>query len=587
MSQAANLLQKARSLAASGKLQEACETYASAARSDPRNITIWTELGATFNAANRPNEALQALAQAGGLNPGHVPALVEVAHAETKLGRHMNAAAALQRATSLEPTNGKLWRDLAVALYTGNAGTKSLRAIQRAHQLAPDDPDTTLYLGMMMCDFGSMERGLPHLRRAAELKPSVRSYASLANCLCSLSRIEEAHEFIEKAAGINPYFPGVPYTRTKIAEAMGRREDAIRIAEEALRNGSGAADLCSKYADLMRNSPDRAGAIELLREVVRRPRSMPPAMMSHYWLGLGTLLDAERQYKEAFECFKKGNELGAHPFDPRSVRARTDAIMQTFSRQALAALPKGDRDNRLPAFIVGMPRSGTTLLERIINAHPEAAGAGELGLIPTLFRTLPGRLGTQASPPNALRVLTQAAVDDMVREHRQHLSAMAPNASRIVDKLPHNFLHLGYISILFPSATIFHSSRHPLDTCLSCYMTALSHSHGYSFSFAGLVAEYTEYRRLMNHWKDVLGNTITDVQYENVVANIETEARRVISALSLPWNDACLAFHKSSGPVVTASVNQVRRPIYDSSSGRWKNYEPYIGELIEGLRQFL
>lgn len=587
MSQAANLLQKARSLAASGKLQEACETYTRAARSDPRNITIWTELGATFNAANRPNEALQALMRAGGLNPQHVPALIEAARAEMKLGHPQRAAAALQRATTLEPDNAALWRDFSVALYTSNAGTKSLSAIQRAHNLAPDDGETLLYMGMMFCDYGSAERGLPYLRRAMELSPGVRSYAALANCLSTLFRMEEAHDLVEKAALVNPHFPGVPFTRTKIAEALGRRDEAIRIAEEALRNGTGVGDLCSKYADLMRNSPNRAGAIDLLREILDRPRSGPPAMMSHYWFGLGILLDAERQYEEAFECFRKGNELGRQPFSPQIIRNRTDSIMHTFSRETLASIPKGDPNYRLPAFIVGMPRSGTTLLERIINAHPDAAGVGELGIVPTLFRTLPARLGSHATPPAALRALTPAVIDDITIEHRQHLTTRAPGALRVVDKMPHNFLHLGYIAILFPGATILHSSRHPLDTCLSCYMTALSHAHAYSFSLAGLVVEYTEYRRLMTHWKDVLGDRITDVVYENVVADLDSEAKRVIAALGLPWNDACLAFHKSGGPVVTASVNQVRRPIYDTSTNRWKNYEPYIGELIDGLRQFL
>lgn len=587
MSQAANLLQKARSLAASGKLQEACQTYFSAAQAEPQNITIWTELGATFNVANRPNDALQALARAGRLNPQHVPALVEAAKAEMKLGQPQRAAAALQRATTLEPNNAALWLQFAIALHTGNAGPKSIGVIQRAHELAPEDNETTLIFGMMLCDNGALEAGLPYLRKAAEQKPDARQFAALANCLSSLSRMEEAHEAIEKAAAINPRFIGVPFTRTKIAEAMGRRDEAVRIAEESIREGVAAPDLLQKYADLMRQSPDRGKAIDLLRSALAQSRASAPGAMHQAWLGLGSLLDAERQYKEAFECFKKGNELGAPPFNPQNTRSRTEALMRAFSREALASFPKGDPLERHPAFIVGMPRSGTTLLERIIDAHPDAAGAGELEIIPRLFGTLPNRLGVQGVPPEALKFLTPQWVSEIAGEYVQRLAAIAPIAARVVDKLPHNFLQIGFISVLFPSAPILHSSRHPLDTCLSCFMTPLSRAHAYSFSLAGLVTEYTEYRRLMDHWKGVLGDRITDVVYENVVANLDTEAHRVIAALGLPWNDACLAFHKSSGPVVTASANQVRRPIYDSSTNRWKNYEPYIGELIDGLRQFL
>lgn len=587
MSQAPQLLEKARSLRSAGRMQEACQAYFSAANADPQNLAAWTELGSAFNAINRPQDALQALARAGRLNPRHVPALVEAARAELKMGRPQQAAAALQRATAIEPNNAELWREFAVALHTGNAGIQSLDVIRRAHELAPEDTETTLVLGMMLADHGALDLGLPHLQAAAAKRPGARELSVLANCLSSLSRIEEAHEAIEKAAKINPKFPGVPFTRTKIAEAMGRRDEAIRIAEAAIREGSAAPDLLQKYANLMRQSSNRGGAIDLLRRALNQPHEGGPAAIGPVWIGLGSLLDAEQQYGEAFACFTKGNSLGAPPFSAERTRLRTEAFMQIYTEASLEAFPKGDPGERRPAFIVGMPRSGTTLLERIIGSHPEAAGAGELETIPRLFASLPSRLGVAGSPPEVLKFLTPQSVGEVAAEYLEKLSSVAPGAARVVDKLPHNFLQIGFISVLFPGAAIIHSSRHPLDTCLSCFVTPLSRAHGYSFSLAGLVVEYTEYRRLMDYWKKLLGDRITDVVYEQVVANVDAEARRVIAALGLPWDDRCLAFHESSGPVVTASANQVRRPIYDSSAGRWKNYEPYLGELIDGLRQFL
>ncbi|MCC6971906.1 MAG: sulfotransferase [Phycisphaerales bacterium] len=587
MSQAANLLQKARSLAATGQFESACQAYFSAAQAEPGNITIWTELGAAFNAANRPADALQALARAGKLNPQHVPALVEASRAEVKLGRFKHAAAALQRATTIEPGNAVLWREFAIALHRGNAGPQSLGVIQRAHELAPDDHETTLTLGMMLADNGAVDTALPHLQRAAAQNPGARQYAALANCLSSLSRMEEAREAVEKAAAINPRFPGVPFTRARIAESLGRLDEAVRIAEDAIRDGSAAPDLLQKYASLMRANPQRGNAIDLLRQALHGPRLGSTEAKGHVLQGLGTLLDAEGRFAEAFDCFKEGNALIAPPFSAQSVRNRTESLRRAFSRDAMAALPKGDPSERRPSFIVGMPRSGTTLLERIIDAHPEAKGVSELETIPRLFASLPSRLGVQGTPPDALRFLTPRWVAEIAGEYTAKLRTLAPDAARVIDKLPHNFLQLGFISVLFPGAAILHSSRHPLDTCVSCFMTPLSRAHAYRFTLAGLVVEYTEYRKMMEHWKDVMGDRITDIKYEDVVADLNTEAHRVIDALGLAWNDACLAFHKSAGPVVTASVQQVRRPIYDSSTNRWKNYEPYIGELIEGLRQFL
>lgn len=586
MTNATKFLNQARSLRDAKRLAEACHAYSNAAQADPQNVEIWTELAATLNSMNRHNEALQALARVGRINPQHVPALIEASRAELKLGRPQQAAAALRRATSIEPNNALAMREFAIALHAGNAGLPSLQVIQRAHALAPDDAETSLILGMMLADHGAAESALPHLERAAAKVPGARQLASLANCLSSLSRIEEAHAAVEKAAAINPRFPGVPYTRAKIAEAMGRADEAIRIAEEAIRDGSAQQDLVQKFADLMKRHPRRGEAIDLLRQVANQPQ-LQPVKTGHAWYGLGSLLDAEGRYAEAFECFRKANEMGAPPFDAEATRRRTETVMNLYSKEMLERLPKGDPADRRPVFVVGMPRSGTTLLERIIGSHPEAAGAGELGTIPRLFASLAARVGIQGTPPDALKLVNQQMMNDMAAEYIQRLTAAAPSASRIVDKMPHNFIQLGLISVMFPGATLIHSSRHPLDTCLSCYMTHLSVGHGYAFSLRGLAVEYTEYRRLMDYWRSILGDRITDVVYERVVADLESEARRIIGALRLPWNDSCLSFHKSSGPVLTASVNQVRRPIYDSSVNRWKNYEPYLGELIDGLRQFL
>jgi len=587
MSNTAPLLHRARSLRASGRLREACETYARAASADPDNVTAWTELGATFNAANRPNDAVRALTRAGQINPQHVPALVELSRAETKLGHPQRAAAFLQRAASLEPTNAVILREFARALHYSNAGLACLPVIRRAVELAPDDAETNLVAGMLLTENRSHREALPLLRKAVSLRPNAATLASLATSLTLLFQLDEAQRTIDQAAAIDPKFPGVPATRTLIAEALGNTDAAITIAEDAIRAGFASPDLIQRYAGMVANLPEKRGAaIDLLRRVKERPEAIPGSLPPILY-GLASLLDAEGAYEEAFTHAKDANSRSAPPFNPEAIRARTEGLKRLFSKANLDAAPKGDPDNRRPAFIVGMPRSGTTLLERIIDAHPEAVGAGELDMAPRILSSLVERSGTRGVFPASLAALTPTLLGECAASYLERISGAGAAASRVVDKLPHNFLTLGLISLLFPGATILHASRHPLDTCLSCFFTPLSRAHAYKFTFGGLATEYTEYRRLMDHWTSVLPGRITHVVYENIVAHPSDEAHRIIAALGLPWHDACLDFHNSRGPVVTASVNQVRRPLYATSINRWKNYEPYIGELIDSLRDLL
>ncbi len=587
MSNTAQWLHRARSLRASGRLREACEAYVKAANNDPNDINAWTELGATLNAANRPNDALRALARVGQINPQHVPALVELSRAEMKLGRPQRAAGVLQRAASLEPTNAAILRDFARALHFSNAGPASLPVIRRAVELAPDDAETNLTAGMLLTENRAAEQAVPFLRKSAALKPSALALASLGSALALLSQFDDAGKAVDQAAAIDPKFPGVPATRAMIAHALGNLDDATRIAEDAINAGFAPPDLIQRYAGLVSSMPEKRGAaIDLLRRAKERPETIPGSLPPVLY-GLASLLDAQGDYEAAFSHAKEANSRVAPPFNPQTVRTRTDELKRLFSKANLEAAPKGDPACRRPAFIVGMPRSGTTLLERIIDAHPEAVGVGELDMVPRLFGALVARSDARGTLPASLGALTPALLGEFAKAYLDRISNTEPGTSRVVDKLPHNFLTLGFIALLFPGATLLHASRHPLDTCVSCFLTPLGRAHAYKFTLAGLAAEYTEYRRMMDHWNDVLGSRITHVVYENIVSSPQAEAQRIIASLGLPWNDACLAFHQSSGPVTTFSATQVRRPLYATSVNRWKNYEPYIGELIDGLRQFL
>jgi hypothetical protein len=243
--------------------------------------------------------------------------------------------------------------------------------------------------------------------------------------------------------------------------------------------------------------------------------------------------------------------------------------------QALAdALPEAEYA-RVPIFIVGMPRSGTTLIEQILASHPSVYGAGELPLMASLARKADQLLHAEPSPERALAALRQLG-----RDYLDQVWRLAPLASHISDKMPENFYFLALIHLMLPQAKIIHAMRAPLDTCFSCFSIFFRYGHEFSYDQQTLGRFYLGYEKLMRHWHQVLpAGRIVDVVYEDMVADHEREARRLLDALGLPWHAACLDFHTTERTVHTASVLQVRQPIYSSSVARWRRFAPYLAPL--------
>jgi hypothetical protein len=234
-----------------------------------------------------------------------------------------------------------------------------------------------------------------------------------------------------------------------------------------------------------------------------------------------------------------------------------------------------------PVFVVGMMRSGTSLLEQILDCHPQVHGHGERNEIAQIAMALQQAAG--APYPGCLATVDAATVAKYAAGYLAFLRKDAPDALRSIDKLPHNFSHLGLISLLFPRARIIHCVRDPLDTCLSNYFTDFNEKNTFTYDLPALAHEYREYRRLMAHWLAVLPNPVLEVPYEGLVDDLESWSRRAVAFLGLDWDNACLAFHENKRPVFTKSLWQVRQPLYRDSVGRWRRYARHLGPLFDGL----
>ena len=298
-------------------------------------------------------------------------------------------------------------------------------------------------------------------------------------------------------------------------------------------------------------------------------------------------LEAQKRYDDAFEAYAEGNRLHyqENPYDLERDIRRLEVTRSYFSAELLershAVLEKLPpvEDERVPVFIVGMPRSGTTLTEQVLASHPDLFGAGELVTLGDLARTV------ELPPPDAPD--WEEKILDLRRLGREYLERtwkLAPDARYITDKMPHNFSNVMLIHLMLPNAKILHVMRDPMDNCFSCYALRFQKGHEYCYDLEMLGRHYQLYRQYMQHWHSVLPpGRILDVRYEDTVADLETQARRILEHVGLPWDPACLNFHETKRSVKTASITQVRQPIYKTSVARWKHFETHLGPLREIL----
>jgi len=296
------------------------------------------------------------------------------------------------------------------------------------------------------------------------------------------------------------------------------------------------------------------------------------------------LLDRVGRYDEAFAHARQANQLVGAKYEPAQVERSVDALIAYFTRRKIQSLPRSTLGDERPVFIVGMPRSGTSLVEQILASHPDVYGAGELEAIFQIAGQAEARLsGRGFAFPQSLDGITSSLADELAANYLRPLTALAPAARRITDKLPLNFLQLGLISILFPQARVIHCMRDPRDTCLSCYMTHFSSGNEFSYDLRSCGHFYRQYEKLMTHWKRALDLPILDVIYGQLVEDAEGQSRRMVEFLGLPWDPQCLRFYDNTRYVPTASNAQVRQPIYQSSVGRWRHYDKHLAPLLAAL----
>lgn len=456
----------------------------------------------------------------------------------------------------------------------------------------PDDPVYQHRVGLACARLGEHAAAEFSYRRAIELDPNyAAAHAALAALLGGQGKMADAIAHARRSVELAPADPHLALNLALLSEADRDLDTAWSLLDAALAAGHETVLHALLYSRIAGSRKREAGALELIDRLLERRAFTTARDPSALHLAAAHVLDRLGRYDEAFARAKVGHESrGGIGYSPEAAQREVDDWIAFFTPQRLASLPRATHADAAPVFIVGMPRSGTSLVEQILASHPAVHGAGELDWVQRLWlsalqrRPIDRVARGSADLCRCIAQFTTNDCDALAAEYLKPLHALAPAASRVTDKMPQNVMNLGLIALLFPQAKIVHCRRDPMDTCLSCYLTdfGVGHDFARNLTFAGHL--YRQYARIMEHWHKVLPVPILEVDYESLVYNLEGQSRRLVSFVGVPWNDRCLDFHNTRRPVLTASLSQVRQPIYRSSVGRWRNYRKHLDPLAKALR---
>ena len=426
------------------------------------------------------------------------------------------------------------------------------------------------------------EEAIPHLKKAVQLDPKyAEAMCNLGRAYRTIGDAEKARRWFEKALKADAGFLRAKAGLAELAVELGQTEEATEAFRKILALDPWQIEALWGIA-LARKFEESDPEIQAIEQVLRDPtlRSDQRAPLHH---ALGKIYNDIGRWEDALGQFIQGKKNKAMKFYMELHRRTYANLRSTFSKTFFAARPGYGHNDERPVFIVGMPRSGTTLTEQILASHPRVHGLGEL----PDFRKIGQELNYGRPEPEAfsaaVEVMKPKQALKLAERYLRVMKRVPKGAARATDKNPHNYEMLGLIAILFPNAKIVHCRRDAMDTCVSCFMQNFNDSHGYNSDLTVLGQYYREYSALMDHWRDVLPLKFFELNYEDMVADQEGMSRKLIDFVGLEWDDACFDFFNTERTVATPSRWQVRQPIYTTSVKRWKRYEAHLGPLKEAL----
>jgi tetratricopeptide (TPR) repeat protein len=498
------------------------------------------------------------------------------------------AKESFEKALAIMPEFLKAHLGMANTLKDQKKYAEAVSRFRLALAINPSFAQAYNYLGQMLVEMEKPDDAIPLLRKAVGLRNGyVEAQVNLAAALEMTGEPEEALEIYKSVLERMPKQVGILNSIGTILRNLGKMEESVEYFEKALALDP---DNVGTYYNLSRSKvgsdPKELDKMEKLFDDKRLNDNQKCSL--HFTMG--KIYDDNKDFKKAFHHFKAGNDLDTREksFDPRMHHINVSRLMSVFSKEFFDNHQGMGSESTVPIFVVGVPRSGTTLTEQTIASHPKAFGAGELNYVGKLIHTMSASQGNLANYPESVTMLDAMTACKLGEDYVRYVRSLGgKEVKHITDKMPGNFMNLGLIALILPRAKIIHCTRNMLDTSLSCYFQHFTQVMPFSRNLRDMGFYCREYSRIMKHWHEVLPSPILDVAYEDMVADHKGMTKKILDFIGLEWSDDCLDFHKTEREVRTASTWQVRQPVYKSSLDRWKNYDEFLAPLRQAIGEEL
>ena len=575
---------KALALIQEGKFEQAKAQYLLLSLANSKDPEIWFMLGAINGQLGLLEEVIVCSQKVLGLKPDHIDAQYNLAQAYMHQGDLEKAVIAYRRVLQLDSNHAEAYNNLGCALERLGNTDEAKRCYQSAIQVVPLHTGACTNMGNLLFEQNSLHDAIHFYQQALRGSPHcVKALHGIGQALYHHGKVEDALQYFDVLLTLDANDIGGIVGKAMVFDKQGAFDQAYALLSPLYDRGVTDAGFALAFCEVARHFSRQKDAISLLESVLTRDTRIG-LVNELLHRQLGKLYDEAGQYDQAFLHYDRSNTLKkTYCTDPALDIRNMNEIMGIFTRDFMSRMPRAGHGSSRPVFIVGMPRSGTTLIEQILSSHSQVFGAGELTEIEWITHALPEMLGNTAIYPHGCEGVTAGIADQAARRYLSLLSSLAPTALRVTDKMPMNFKHLGLIQILFPDARIIHCTRNPLDTCLSIYTHEFNEKHAYTADLKWLGEYYRKYQEVMRHWQAVLTIPILEVNYEEVVRNPEAITRTLLAFCDLEWDEQCLRFYENKRVVNTPSYDQVRRPIYKNSVERWRHYEHHLGPLKTAL----
>ena len=576
-------------LLADGQPEEAAEFLRKAAKAAPNRSMTKFALGRALAEAGHAAESDEAMREGIKLNPEKA-AMVKAEEAQLA-GNLEEAEKHLRQILAKDPDNTRALRMLGNIALELNRHKAARRMLKRAVELQPDFAPGWNDLANVYMKTDDYEQALNAVERAIEIDPALAmSHVTRGNILTRAQRHEESLQAYRDALEINSVNVAALSGMGHVLKTVGRQEEAIGSYRNCIEAHPYFGEAYWSLANLktFRFTQDE---VETMERMVA-DENLPDEARVNFYLSLGKHYENEKNYDRAFEHYRLGNDLRREHeiYDPVHTQVVHDRIIKVFDREFLEERKDWGDPDPSPILIVGLPRSGSTLIEQILASHSRVEGTMEL---PDLSRVIVdmSEIGPGGRPlkeyPETASELDEEGARALGARYLETTQRYRTGKPFFIDKMPNNFPSIGLLDLILPNAKVIDARRHPLDSCLGSYKQLFFKGQSFTYELFELGHYYLQYRRMMEHWNEVLPGKVLEVNYEDMVNDQENQTRRLLEYCGLPWEEQCLRFYETDRAINTASSEQVRQPIYKGALNFWRHYESHLGELIDTLEPLL